>query len=298
MSRTTIAIALSVFLAPAAFALNNRSAVSSTGMDSNPCTVTSPCRSFGTAISATNPGGEVIALDSAGYGPFSITNAITVSGAPGVHAAITAPIGSGISITASGSSVTIRNLVLIGTGATFGVVQFAAGHVYLSNCLIRGFSTNIDLQNGDMTIDHCQSLDAIATGALFDNGGQATDHGVMTDCLIVGGGVYVSGTTDVSLVRTTITGCNTAVDAPIVTGMGFIAVINVKDCAIVNNSFAIAVASILGNSASVYLSGDLIAYNDTLVSASGTGAGVFSFQNNTIDSNTTAGGTITNVPLQ
>src|SRR5438552_15899232 len=91
-------------LAVPAFALNNRSAVSVNGNDANPCTPASPCRSFGAAIAQTNPGGEIIALDSAGYGPFSLSVPLTISGAPGVHAAITATSGIAIQVAALGAN--------------------------------------------------------------------------------------------------------------------------------------------------------------------------------------------------
>src|SRR5438552_17395511 len=102
-------------LAVPAFALNNRSAVSVNGSDLNPCTVASPCRSFGAAIAQTNPGGEIVALDSGGFGPFNVPMSVTVSGAPGVHAAITVTVGDAIDINAAATdAVTIRNLVIIG----------------------------------------------------------------------------------------------------------------------------------------------------------------------------------------
>src|SRR6476646_11703721 len=93
----------------AAFALNNRSAVSITGNDANPCTTALPCRSFSVALANTVSGGEIIALDSAGYGPFTIGQSVTVSGAPGAHAAISATSGDAIAITSG--LVTLRNLV-------------------------------------------------------------------------------------------------------------------------------------------------------------------------------------------
>src|SRR5438270_9257162 len=93
-----VAISLTFLIAPAVFGFNNRSAVSSIGLDSNPCTVASPCRSFGAAIAQTNPGGEIVALDSAGYGPFTIDASLTISGAPGVHAAVTATVGTAITV--------------------------------------------------------------------------------------------------------------------------------------------------------------------------------------------------------
>src|SRR2546428_14170663 len=110
MRNLSLQVALIVLFVPAALALNNRSAVSVNGSDLNPCTVASPCRSFNAAIAQTNPGGEIIALDSAGYGPFTVSGTFTVSGAPGAHAAITAAAGNGILINATPSDrVTLRN---------------------------------------------------------------------------------------------------------------------------------------------------------------------------------------------
>jgi hypothetical protein len=73
-----------------AFALNGRSAVSTTGSDTNPCTVASPCRNLAAAMTATTPGGEIVVLESGGYGPFTITQAIQIIASPGVFAFVAA----------------------------------------------------------------------------------------------------------------------------------------------------------------------------------------------------------------
>ena len=36
------------------------------------CSLVAPCRSFNAAISVTDPGGELVILDTAGYGPMTI----------------------------------------------------------------------------------------------------------------------------------------------------------------------------------------------------------------------------------
>src|SRR5437762_802411 len=97
-------------LAAPASAQNNRSAVSVNGSDTNPCTVASPCRSFTAALAHTNFRGEVIALDSGGYGPFTFSQDVTVAGAPGVYAAMTVPTGNGIDVSVTSASVKISNL--------------------------------------------------------------------------------------------------------------------------------------------------------------------------------------------
>ena len=58
-------------------ALAQRTFVSSTGVDSHPCNLAQPCRSFASAIAQTDIGGEVIVLDSAGYGPVTITQSVS-----------------------------------------------------------------------------------------------------------------------------------------------------------------------------------------------------------------------------
>src|SRR2546430_13238022 len=62
-----------------------RTFVSGLGSDANPCTRTAPCRTFQMAHDTVDPNGEVLALDSAGYGTLTITKNVTIS-AEGVEA--------------------------------------------------------------------------------------------------------------------------------------------------------------------------------------------------------------------
>src|SRR5438874_2570104 len=96
----------------------NRSAVSVKGLDTNPCTVASPCRSFAQALTQTNRLGEVIAVDSGGFGPVTINKAIKITAAPGVYAGIGVPAGyTGVQVLAPASDVVVvRGLTVIGAG--------------------------------------------------------------------------------------------------------------------------------------------------------------------------------------
>src|SRR5688572_31928927 len=71
-----------------------RTFVSTTGNDANPCSAAAPCRSFAVALGHTAAGGEVLAIDSGGYGPVTITKSVAIVGAPGAHAAVTASSGN------------------------------------------------------------------------------------------------------------------------------------------------------------------------------------------------------------
>src|SRR5512145_3331720 len=65
-----------------------RTFVASFGLDTNPCNLPSPCRTFGTAMAATDPNGEIIVLDSAGYGAVSITQSVSIIAPEGIYAGI------------------------------------------------------------------------------------------------------------------------------------------------------------------------------------------------------------------
>src|SRR5664279_2083279 len=71
------ALAAALPAAPAS-ALNARSFVSGHGNDANICTYAAPCRTFVAAYAKTAPSGEISVLDPAGYGPLTITTALSI----------------------------------------------------------------------------------------------------------------------------------------------------------------------------------------------------------------------------
>src|SRR5437868_576454 len=78
----------------------NRAFVSGNGVDTGTCLITAPCRSFAYAITQISSGGEIIAVDTAGYGAVNITQAATIIAAPGVTAFSTASSGFVINVAA------------------------------------------------------------------------------------------------------------------------------------------------------------------------------------------------------
>src|SRR5437764_5262494 len=77
---TAISLTLALTLAAhsAEAALRNRTFVSGNGLDTNPCSVAQPCRTFAFAITQTAPGGGITILDPANYGPVTISQAISI----------------------------------------------------------------------------------------------------------------------------------------------------------------------------------------------------------------------------
>src|SRR5262249_47872659 len=126
-----------------AYALSNRTFVSGTGSDANPCSLAAPCRSFGGALAQTAPGGEIAVLDTAGYGAVTITHAISIVNEEGGEAGITVTSGDGITINAGGGDVVnLRGLTLVGAGGANGITFNTGGALNIQNCVVRGFSSN------------------------------------------------------------------------------------------------------------------------------------------------------------
>ena len=286
--RAFFAIGL-LFVSPLALATNSRSAVSINGSDTNLCTVASPCRSFSAAMFQTSVGGEIIALDTAGYGPFSINKSVTVSGAPGVHAAITVSTGTAIDIAAGASDrVTLRNLTLIGTGGgNTGINIGNVGILNVADVSISAFITNAIFAFGNVELiaDHCDITDNIgATGIdLFQStaaihnsritgnafGVKAEDGGTaaVTNCLLAMNDN--AGIETISFIN------------------GEVSAVLVESCEIVANNWGIFVGNNLnGGSSSIRLSNNAIFKNGTGV-VGGTGGVIASYNNNRIEGNTT-----------
>jgi hypothetical protein len=118
-----------------------RTFVASTGNDANPCSLVLPCRTFAAAVAQTASAGEVIPLDSAGYGPVTITQSVSIIAPGGVYAGVTATAGNGITVDGAGINVTLRGLTVKGLGAGASGVYFESGAgLYVDNCDISGFA--------------------------------------------------------------------------------------------------------------------------------------------------------------
>ena len=148
MWRFSGAVVMSILISASLFAQNNRSAVSLTGNDAATCTVPDPCRTFTAALARTNSGGEVIVLSSAGYGPFTITQSVSIVSPLAYHAAIAPTSGDAITVSADNALVVVRGLTLNGglggsNGITFaGAATGSNTRIYVENCTITAFTFN------------------------------------------------------------------------------------------------------------------------------------------------------------
>ncbi len=146
---------LALSLSPAQAGSANRAWVSGHGSDAAGCGApTNPCRTFqyvhDNVIAA---GGEIAALDPAGYGPLTIAQAVSVQGHG--FASISATSGGDAIVISAGASDTIllNGLLLDGEGAgRDGVLVNAAGSVQIVNCVIRHFDHGVDYEASDAAV--------------------------------------------------------------------------------------------------------------------------------------------------
>jgi len=171
--------------------------VASYGNDANPCTFGSPCKTFQQAVNVVDAGGEVTAIDSAGFGPISINKAVTITSPDGVEAGIVANAGAdAIDINAGPSdAIVLRGLTLDGAGTAHnGIVFSAGGSLTVTNCTLQNFAfdgSNLPTGNGILmqptagtlafTITNTTASNNGGTGILFltSSGGSPSVNGVI-----------------------------------------------------------------------------------------------------------------------
>lgn len=131
-----------------------RAFVASDGSDANTatnCGLAKPCRLFAAALTVVDPGGEVIALDAAGYGAVTITKSVTLTANPGYYAGISAAAGNAVTIATPGVNVILRGLNIKGQGALHGIHMTDGSRLSIENCVISNFPTPFDYETGGGT---------------------------------------------------------------------------------------------------------------------------------------------------
>ncbi len=148
---------LALAVATPAAALLQRTFVASYGVDppipgeysTRPCNLPLPCRTFNAAIGNAASGGEVVILDTAGYGPMTINKSIKIIGPAGVYGGISVQGGAtpttGIVVDAGDTDdVILRGLDISGVPGSaplplIGIDIQNAGAVHIEKSSIGNF---------------------------------------------------------------------------------------------------------------------------------------------------------------
>jgi hypothetical protein len=180
-----------------------RTFVASTGSDANTatnCGRTAPCRNFSAAYSVTTAGGEVVALDSAGFGGITITTAVTITAIPGEFGYINVPAASsGIVISAAVSDVVVlSNIQFSGSNAasTTGVT-LNSGKLDIQNCNFSYLTLGLDAAGKVNVIDSNFRGNTTAVRATGDGADYygSSSFVATTTSVRIDGGSYTNNTT-------------------------------------------------------------------------------------------------------
>ena len=168
-----LAVAAACSIASAPAYARARVFVASYGNDANPCTFGSPCKTFQQAVNVVDVGGEVTAIDSAGFGPINITKSVTITSPNGVEAGII-PVASGDAIDINAGpndAIVLRGLTLNGSGVGGnGVVFNSGGSLTGTNCTAQNFTDGsgilIGPTSGTVDVVIIKSITANVAGGL------------------------------------------------------------------------------------------------------------------------------------
>jgi hypothetical protein len=154
--------------------------VSGLGLDTNPCTVTQPCRSFQQAYNTVAVNGEINVLDPAGYGPpFTVTHGISIQGHGWgeITQGASCPTCDAITISVTtGEPVTLNGLILDGAGTgQFGINITSGLSVQILNSIVRHFQVGIingtSTNGANLLIEDTVASDNIVAGIVVNPGG-------------------------------------------------------------------------------------------------------------------------------
>ena len=224
-----------------------RAYLSLAGNDANPCTLGSPCRTIGPALTAVDDGGEIWMVDSANYntGTIVVSKSVTIQGLPGAIGSILSVNGPAFSVTTQAVNLVLRNLVIKGVanfGSTSGVI-FAPGNAAFASLVIDKCQV-ADMPSNGVEVSGATSL--LITDSTFSNNGNI--------------GVYAHDGAIGTITRATMVrnGTGLRVGAPTSS-----ASVSVRDSIIANSTGTglIAVAGAIGAIATLEISGSQITGN-------------------------------------
>ncbi|HZZ92475.1 MAG TPA: hypothetical protein VFE23_07925 [Usitatibacter sp.] len=144
MKRWTVPVAAliaAVILSPAVHAQAFRTYLASYGMDTNPCSVSAPCRLLPAALNAVLDKGEIWILDSANFnaGQVDISKNVSILAIPGATASIvSAGNFPAVTISTAGLKVSMRNVVIANNAnnpGTYGIQLNANSELSLEECV-------------------------------------------------------------------------------------------------------------------------------------------------------------------
>ena len=273
-----------------------RTWVSGVGDDVNPCSRTAPCKTFAGAISKTAEGGEIDALDPAGYGTLTINKSITVDGGTGsgwasvLNSSVNG-FNVNVSVNPSTAVVILRNITINGvkqcvTAGCQGLkgINWTAGFaLHLENMIIENQATaglDISLAGTGQLFVHDTTFTNTTIGIRStSSAGVVVAQVEHTRFMQMTDGISTTQNSFFTVRDSYIGGTTGAVNGAVKAGTA--CTINIENSMFANNSIGVNVGS-----GTVRLSNNDFFQNSTAISGTAESANNNRFRGNTSDGST------------
>jgi parallel beta-helix repeat protein len=274
-----------------------RAFVSINGNDNNACSQMAPCRTLTGAMANVLAGGEVVMVDSGLFGNVEIDKAVTIMGAPGVHAGVGFDTKAGTAVTIrapAGAVIVLRNLYITTRSLNQlyrGVNFLSGGALHIENCVIDGFKLyGVSFNPDNLTCDaNCLKLSVKDSfvrnngiGISFRSAIAVIEHSRIESNAT---GVQIYGAAEATL-RDSIVSTNSEYGITV----GYTSNTRVELCSLTNNGTGLFMLSAETGAGTAYVSDTLISGNNVgLKFQNGDPGKIYSFGNNRLIANTTDG---------
>jgi Right handed beta helix region len=258
------------------------------------CTPVAPCRTFQAAMGVTDVNGEVVVLDSGGYGEVVVNQSVSLIAPPGVFGGIAVfPNKSGVIISTPGINVVLRGLTINGQGGNDGITVVSKDNkVTVENCVISNLKQAGIRVNGGTTLRVTNTIirDNASIGVVLQDGARAT----ITRSTISGHGgtgvvafaLFDNATTSADIADSTLNGNNIGISGSSLIANAVIK-ISVRDSRVTHSaSFGMVAESSKGGAVNLSASNNIVSNNGNGMGASNAGAKIWA-SGNTVSDNIT-----------
>ena len=248
---SSFALAVFVWLALAPGQLHAQASkifVASFGNDANDGSRGSTRRTFQAAHDAVADNGQIVVLDTAGYGQLTITKSLAVTVPPGVNGFVTVSgnnPGVFIKSPSSGTLVSLRGLIIEGGGGFAAGIVMNQGTLNLDDCIVRDFQDGVVIgangQPGSVAILVARGVQVRNCGIGIRGFADSTGVGViLTDCAVNNCSSYgvqglASDFPNTNL-QMTLTRCALTANTTGIRSFGFFSTVYVDNCTLSNNA--------------------------------------------------------------
>jgi CSLREA domain-containing protein len=250
--------------------------VSISGNDADPCGLAAPCRTFTRALTQVAPGGEIVVLNSGGYGPFTVGQAVSIVVPQGIYAGVTASSGDAITVSAGPTDVvSLRGLTINSLGGVNGIRFVSGAALQLEGCSISGFADGLRVEgSGDLSLVDVRIR--YSTSAAVDLLPASPSHVVALRCRFenASAGLAIESAAHVELTESVVSG-NTGTGVSCAAGD-----VTVNDCLISRNGTGIAASG----SGTARVTDSCVTDNTTGIAQSGGGT-LLSRNDSTVEGN-------------